>query len=45
MHMKIAIALLKGIKEHQLDSSLGGITGQNKAQLLETINDPEGEVR
>lgn len=44
MHMNIAHALLKGIKERQLDSFFQieeNITKQTKAQLLEVINDPE----
>ncbi|KAL7275081.1 Vesicle trafficking between the ER and Golgi [Rhizina undulata] len=44
MHMNIATALLKGIKERQLDNFFQmeeNITRQTKAQLLEAINDPE----
>lgn len=44
MHMNIAHALLKGIKERQLDNFFQieeNITRQTKAQLLEVINDPE----
>lgn len=44
MHMNIATALLKGIKDRQLDNFFQieeSITRQTKAQLLEVINDPE----
>lgn len=44
MHMNIAHALLKGIKERQLDNFFQieeNITKQTKVQLLEIINDPE----
>ncbi|KAJ5707511.1 Sec1-like protein [Penicillium malachiteum] len=43
MHMNIATALLKGIKDRQLDNFFEleeNITKQSKAQLLELINDP-----
>lgn len=42
--MNIAHALLKGIKERQLDNFFQieeNITKQTKVQLLEIINDPE----
>lgn len=42
--MNIATALLKGIKERQLDSFFQTeeeITKQTKAQILQIINDPE----
>src|SRR5271168_3095411 len=44
MHMNIASALLNGVKDRQLDywSQLEENIGrQNKAQILEAINDPE----
>ncbi|RDW67358.1 syntaxin-binding protein [Aspergillus mulundensis] len=43
MHMNIATALLKGIKDRQLDNFFEleeNITKQSKAQILELINDP-----
>ncbi|KAL4995666.1 Sec1-like protein [Aspergillus recurvatus] len=43
MHMNIATALLKGIKDRQLDNFFEleeNITKQSKAQILELINEP-----
>lgn len=43
MHMNIATALLKGIKDRQLDNFFEleeSITKQSKAQIIELINDP-----
>ncbi|KAL3482202.1 Sec1-like protein [Aspergillus californicus] len=43
MHMNIATALLKGIKDRQLDNFFEleeNITKQTKAQILELVNDP-----
>lgn len=43
MHMNIATALLKGIKDRQLDNFFEleeSITKQSKAQMLELVNDP-----
>lgn len=44
MHMNIATALLKGIKERQLDDfyqTEENIKQQTKAQMLELIRDPK----
>ncbi|RHZ53134.1 hypothetical protein CDV55_103278 [Aspergillus turcosus] len=43
MHMNIATALLKGIKDRQLDNFFEleeNVTKQSKAQIMELINDP-----
>ncbi|KAJ5884823.1 hypothetical protein N7495_009333 [Penicillium taxi] len=43
MHMNIATALLKGIKDRQLDNFFEmeeNVTKQSKTQILELINDP-----
>lgn len=48
IHMNIATALLKGIKEYELDNFFQveeDITRQNRSQLLEAINNLEGNIR